>query len=348
MSAQHSITSGMEVANERALPQKSPSPTLSSKPTSVPGELAKGARIDVTGPKKRARLPEAQESAFIKAYEAFQAAKDPHDQWANRKLATVIHSLQDAGWPRRTIADSLGITPERVRKLVEYEPTASLKFPKYEQGATFPKSAQTAFRKREDDVNLRTLNAERKFLALLRSAHAAGWPFPQLARIVGISGERMRQIYESDVSVEDMEMPEIEAYVRPVKAKPQITPKTKLTEAEKKKFRRLAEIAAKTTKSTGKNLGPNPTKEEKEEAAQALKVRRASEELSALIIDAKNRNVSWPDLDEACGYRRGAARARASRHGFGKLPPSMKAYTKTSTTAYEKVAVPPPSIPVGR
>lgn len=316
------------------------------EPTSVPGELAKGKRIDVTGPKKRARLPEAQETAFIKAYEAFQEAKNPHDQWANRKLATVIHSLQDAKWPRRTIADSLGITPERVRKLDEYEPTTTLKFPTYTQGATFPKAALTAFRRREDEINLRTLNAERKFLTLLRAAHDnAGWPFPQLAHMVGISGERMRQIYESDVAVDDTELPHIDQYVRPVKSKPEVTPKTKLTADEKRRFRHLAQIAAKTTKSTGKNLGPNPSEEELEAAAQALKVRRASEELSALIIDAKRRNVSWPDLDDACGYKRGAARARASRHGFGKLPPSMKAYTETSPVAYQKVSVEPPKVP---
>lgn len=316
------------------------------EPTSVPGELAKGARIDVTGPKKLARLPEAQETAFIKAFEAFQEVKNPYDPWSNRKLAEVIHSLQETGWPRRTIADSLGITPERVRKLDEFDTPHRLKFPKHGPGVPFPKSAVKAFRKREDEVNLRNLKAERNFLCMLRTAHdKAGWPFPQLARMVGISGERMRQIYESDVTVDDMEAPEFEQYVRPVKDKPKVTPKAKLTPDEKKRLRHLASIASKTTKSTGKNLGPNPTEEEKAAAAQALKVRRASEELSALIIAAKNRNVSWPDLDEACGYRRGAARARASRHGFGKLPPSMKAYTETSKTAYERVAVEPPALP---
>lgn len=312
----------------------------------MPGIPAKGARIDVAVTKKQAKLPDAQESAFIKAYADFRDAKSPHDTWANRKLASVIHSLQSAGWPRRTIGEGLGITPERVRKLVEYPPTMALKFPSYETGAQFPKSAVTAFRKREDDVNIRAMRAEKIFVAMLRAAHSSGWPFPQLARLVGISGERLRQIAESDVDIEGIEVPEFATYIRPVKAKPPVVVKTRLTDAEKARFRDLATIASKTTKSTGEGLGPNPSAEEIEAAAQALKVRKASEELSALIIDAKNRNVSWPDLDAACGYRKGAARARASRHGFGKLPPSMKKYTTTKLESYKKIEVEPPKLPV--
>jgi hypothetical protein len=312
----------------------------------VPGIPAKGARIDVAVTKKQAKLPDNQESAFIKAYADFRDAKSPHDPWANRKLASVIDSLQSAGWPRRTIAEGLGITPERVRKLVEYDPTTALKFPKYETGAQFPKSAVSAFRKREDEVNLRAMKAEKVFVAFLRAAHASGWPFPQLARLVGISGERLRQIAESNVDIEDITPPEFATYIRPVKAKAPVVVKTRLTDEEKARFRELASIASKTTKSTGEGLGPNPSAEEIEAAAQALKVRKASEELSALIIDAKNRNVSWPDLDAACGYRKGAARARASRHGFGKLPPSMKKYTTTSIDAYKKIEVEPPKLPV--
>lgn len=312
----------------------------------MPGIPAKGARIDVAVTKKQAKLPDAQESAFIKAYADFRDAKSPHDAWANRKLASVIHSLQTAGWPRRTIGEGLGITPERVRKLVEYPPTMVLKFPAYETGAQFPKSAVTAFRKREDDVNIRAMRAEKIFVAMLRAAHSSGWPFPQLARLVGISGERLRQIAESDVDIDGIEVPEFATYIRPVKAKPPVVVKTRLTDAEKARFRELASIASKTTKSTGEGLGPNPSAEEIEAAAQALKVRKASEELSALIIDAKNRNVSWPDLDAACGYRKGAARARASRHGFGKLPPSMKKYTTTKLESYKKIEVEPPRLPV--
>lgn len=311
----------------------------------MPGIPAKGARIDVAGTKKQAKLPDNQESAFIKAYADFRDAKSPHDPWANRKLASVILSLQKVGWPRRTIAEGLGITPERVRKLVEYQPTAELKFPKYETG-NFPKSAVSAFRKREDEVNLRAMKAEKVFVAILRAAHESGWPFPQLARLVGISGERLRQIAESNVDIEGINPPEFITYIRPVKAKAPVVAKTRLTDEEKAHFRELASIASKTTKSTGEGLGPNPSAEEIEAAAQALKVRKASEELSALIIDAKNRNVSWPDLDAACGYRKGAARARASRHGFGKLPPSMKKYTTTSIDAYKKIEVDPPKLPV--
>jgi hypothetical protein len=312
----------------------------------VPGIPAKGARIDVAGTKKQAKLPDNQESAFIKAYADFRDAKSPHDPWANRKLASVILSLQKVGWPRRTIAEGLGITPERVRKLVEYQPTAELKFPKYETGTHFPKSAVSAFRKREDEVNLRAMKAEKVFVAILRAAHESGWPFPQLARLVGISGERLRQIAESNVDIEGITPPEFATYIRPVKAKAPVVAKTRLTDQEKAHFRELASIASKTTKSTGEGLGPNPSADEIEAAAQALKVRKASEELSALIIDAKNRNVSWPDLDAACGYRKGAARARASRHGFGKLPPSMKKYTTTSIDAYKKIEVDPPKLPV--
>lgn len=256
------------------------------------------------------RMPADQARVLRAAFKEFSAALDSTDQWAGRRLASVINAAHAAGWSRRTVASALGISRERTLKLSQYQPSLRCTVDTYRRGAPFPESALATFRRIEREIDDRRRAAEIRMASLVRSAHCSGWPYHLIGLEVGATGEWIRQIGE--LHQDAGQAPEVfEPYSRPLKFRPAPSPRGKLDEAERKKLRELADIARGNTKSAERT----PAEHE------------ASEQLSALIIAAKERRITWDDLDEACGYRPGSARARAVRHGYGKLPPSMKRYS---------------------
>ncbi|HEX9089524.1 MAG TPA: hypothetical protein VF867_18685 [Arthrobacter sp.] len=288
----------------------------------------------------QATMPAHERAALTAAYKAFRAAVDPHDAWANRRLATVIVSALEAGWSQRALSENLGITRERVTKLARWTSAPRIKVEHYEPGKRFPARLAGVFRRHEDEVNLRRIHTERAFAATVRSAVAAGWPYPRLGALIGVTGERIRQVAEMELSTHGVEVPAFTVYARQAKEPTQPQPaQGVLTAEETAQLRALADTARTATKTIGKRLGPDPTESERLALENSLRARRASEELSALIISAKERKISWSDLDEACGYSPGGARTRATRHGYGKTWPSLTPYTRTSPDIYDKAGL---------
>lgn len=275
-------------------------------------------------------MPDRQQKALSEAFGEYRKAVDPGDEWANSRLATVIRAAEDAGWSRRAIAAGLGLSRERCQRIAGFPAATSYPMPRCEPGVAFPDAAVAAFRKAEEQVRGRRLRAERNLAAILRAAHQdAGWPYNVLGAMVGASGERLRQIAESDVDVTGAKAWKFAPFTRLLKERAAPAPRGSLDEAARERLRLLAERARQATKAVGTRLGPDPKPEEIEALKQSLAARQASEELSALLIRLKTFNVPWPELDAACGYRPGGARRRAIRHGYAETPPSMKAYTPT-------------------
>ncbi|ACL42104.1 hypothetical protein Achl_4153 (plasmid) [Pseudarthrobacter chlorophenolicus A6] len=284
-------------------------------------------------------MPPAQVKALTEAFTGFRAALDPNDAWANGRLAVVIRAADAAGWSRRTTASALGISRERLQRIARFPAAARHKMPRHELGSVFPAASVAAFRKHEDEVSLRRTRTEKALVAILRAAHHdAGWPYNILGALVEVSGERLRQIAETPVDVTGEQAPTFDTFTRLVKERPAPREGRKLDEAEVERLRRLADRARTATKSVGKRLGSNPSPEQVRALESALQGRLASEELSALLIGLKEDNVSWPDLDSACGYKPGGARARAIRHGYAQTPPSMSRYTPTQLPGWPQPA----------
>lgn len=286
-------------------------------------------------------MPAREQAAFKAAYAAFRSATDPQDERTLRKLAVVVVSALDAGWSRRAIAEGLGINREKVARLAAQESVTRIKVDPYVPGTEFPAKATAAYRRYEDEVNLRRILTERTFAGAVRAANAAGWSNPRLGAIVGLTGERMRQIADMHLSDEGTSIPCFTPYAKSPKPKAsKRRERPGLTDAEKTEMRRLADAAKKATKRVGRRLGPAPSAEEVKELQAALDARKASEELSDLIIAARNRGVPWTDLDEACGYARGSAQVRAVRHGYGQGWSSLPVYTPTQLdgTVQQKLA----------
>lgn len=123
-------------------------------------------------------------------------------------------------------------------------------------------------------------------------------PYQQLAFIIGdVTGERLRQLAESELDTSNVVPVDFETFIRPVKRRPKGPPRGIPTDEEKNRMRELAAIAAKTTRADGSALGENPAPDDLAAVEENLAVRKASEELSALIIGAKRRNVIWADID---------------------------------------------------
>lgn len=268
-------------------------------------------------------MPGGPTRALRSAYRALAAANDPSDAWANRRFASVIHAATSAGWSRRTMSSELGISRDRILKIAQYEPSLTCELPRYRRGEPFPAQAVSLFRRLERDALDRRRDARIRMSALVRAAHSAGWPFQVIGSIVGATGEWIRQLHDTEADTSAVAVPDFPEYRRPLKGKPEPRPRGTLSSEERTRMRTLARTARMAGKvpaaaGAGEDLPP--------EAGRALVARRASEELSALIISAKDRRVRWEELDEACGYRPGGARARAVRHGYGKLPPSMAGY----------------------
>lgn len=281
-------------------------------------------------------MPAREQAAFKAAYAAFRAAADPNDEKTARRCASVIASAVDAGWSQRTIAEALGITRERVARLAAMDVPRIHVDPRV-RGAAFPSRTVAAYRKAEDEMNLRRILTERTFAGAVRAANAAGWSNPRLGAIVGLTGERMRQIAEMDLSTDGAAIPCFTPYTKPSRAADRPS-RPELGEEEAAHMRRLADAARKATKRVGKRLGPAPSDEEIRELEAALAARKASEELSEMLMAARSRGIPWAALDAACGYARGSAQARAVRHGYGDTWASLSTYTPTDDSARQKLA----------
>jgi hypothetical protein len=283
-------------------------------------------------------MPAREQAAFKAAYAAFRAASDPQDEKTSRKFATVIVSAIDAGWSQRTVAEALGITRDKTARLAKMRDVPRIKVEPHSPGAGFPARTIAAYRKVEDEVNLRRILTERTFAGAVRAANAAGWSNPRLGAIVGLTGERMRQIADMDLSTYGTAIPCFTPYTKQTKVQAHRPGRPALGAEEAERMHRLADVARKATKRVGKRLGPAPSAEDIQELEDALAARKASEELSGLIMAARGRGVPWPALDAACGYARGSAQARAVRHGYGEGWASVPAYSPTDATVHQKLA----------
>jgi hypothetical protein len=282
-------------------------------------------------------MPPDQTAAFQRACTEYREAVDPHNPWANRRLAVAIKGALDAGWSARAIAAGLRIERKRIPRITAHSPVAALKVPPPAAGSELPAKIRDVFRSYEDEVNLRRINAERHWVATIRAARAAGWPYDKLARLVPVTGERLRVLADMDLDVSDVDAPVFDPYLRSAPAPAEPAPAAeRLSDQEKERMRDCA-ARARRARKTGAVSG-DPI-----ELAPALAARKASEELSDLIIAAKQRGITWPELDEACGYARGGARARAARHGYGNQWASMVQYTRTDTELYGAAGMEPPA-----
>ncbi|MCC3292563.1 hypothetical protein [Arthrobacter sp. zg-Y1110] len=274
----------------------------------------------------QAYMPEDQERALIRAYADFASAMDPSDSWANRRLASVVNAATSAGWSRRTTASELGISRERALKISQYKPSLSCDIPRYRPGAPFPASAAGTFRRIEQEIRDRREEARREVTALIRAAHSAGWPYQVLGGLVGATGEWIRQLHDSDTDTAGIPAPAFHAYRRPLKGRTAPRPRGTLGEEQRRTMKALAAKARGAAKIPPLDPVAELPADRKARLERTLEARNASEQLSAMIIKAKADRVRWEELDEACGYKPGGARARAVRHGYGKLPPTMTGY----------------------
>lgn len=268
-------------------------------------------------------MPERQAADLKKAFLAFRTALDPFDPWANRRLATAIRAADAAGWSRRSTAAALGLSRVRTERLGRSQPDSVLELPRYEFGEPYPAMAVSAFRAAEDEVNLRRIRTERVLIAYLRAAHYdAGWPYKALGAITGSSPERLRQLADSALDVGSETAPVFEPFQRALKPGPSTPARGKLSDAEAARLATLA-AAARTARRPRLAVGTGPAHE------ASLAAREASRDLSALIIALKRRDVPWPELDAACGYKPGGARVRAIRDGYATTPMSRTAHARS-------------------
>lgn len=260
---------------------------------------------------------------------AVEAARGP---WGiSLPLAAVVLGSHASGWSYRSIARSLELSRDRTMQLASLEDAPPYEVPQYRPGAEFPQAAVREFRRRTEQEQRRRARAEARAAATIMAAHAAGWPYTELAGLVGLSDERLRQMAAMPAAGES-----VPAFTPPAPP-PAPEPARRegaLDDAEAARLAELAQLARTSSQNTGRTLPRNPTPEQLAALEASLRARKASEELSAMIIAARARNVPWADLDKACGYRPGAARARALRHGHGTLPPSRRAYRTTPVDTF--------------
>lgn len=267
-------------------------------------------------------MPARDAARFRRAVSDFRGPDAP------LPLAAVVIGAHSSGWSYRTIARSLELSRDRTMQLASL-PAEPFTVARYEPGADFPASVIREFRRRSEKAAVRREKTKAKAAATVRAARDAGWSFAALSALVGLSDEWIRKI-AADASPA-IHVPPFTSPPRPKETEPATAGPGRLEHDEAARMAELAATARASSKNTGRSLGQNPTVEELAAVERAVKARRASEELSDLIIAAKQRNVPWADLDAACGYRPGAARARAVRHGYGSLPPTRKAYQRAAT-----------------
>lgn len=248
-----------------------------------------------------------QRDALVRAHRRLSRTITP-------AMAVPVISAVSAGWSRRTISSALGIARERTERLCALEVPSLMDLPRYSRSTPFPDAAVSAYRSAQAKADTRRARDASVLSGLIRSAHAAGYSYPDIGEVLGTSGEWARRL----ASAEPAPVPPV--FTPPAPAAGPV-PRGHLTDEERDQMRALADLARQASRL---HAGSDPV-----QLAGTLKARKASEQLSAMIAAAKERRVTWPEIDEACGYAPGSARARAKRHGYGSRPASVPAYTAT-------------------
>lgn len=241
-------------------------------------------------------------------------------------MAVPVLSAVSAGWSRRTISAALGIARERTERLCALEVPALMDLPRYSRTAPFPEAAVTAYRTAQAKADSRRARAAAVLSGLIRAAHDSGYSYTDIGAVLNTSGEWARRL----ASAEPAHVPPV---FTPAPAPAQPSPRGHLSEEERGQMRALADLARQAARIPAGTTDP-------ERLDGTLKARRASEQLSAMIAAAKARRVTWPEIDEACGYAPGSARARAKRHGYSTRPKSVPAYTATDPGLLERAGLP--------
>lgn len=259
-----------------------------------------------------------------------RAVRDFRAPDAPLPLAAVILGAHGSGWSYRTIARSLELSRDRTMQLAALKTEPYGPVPLYEPGAPFPEETVREFQRRARKAAERRDAVRSKAAATIKAAKDAGWSYGQLAALVDLSDEGIRKMAlhaAPGVNVAPFS-PAGSRTKQPASAP---AAPASLSPAMARRLAELAQVARTATKNTGRSLGPDATEEQRRAAAESIGTRQASEELSELIIEAKTSGVPWSAIEAACGYRPGAARARAVRHGYGSLPPSRQAYQRSAT-----------------
>lgn len=255
-----------------------------------------------------------------------QVLKDAYSQLKGASadtgdLLAPVAAARAAGWPRRSIAEALGIPASQTRRIA---PASDAAFPRYRRGEPFPVEAVEAYTLALTRIAERKAAAGARMSALVRAAHGSGYSYNFIGKVLGTSGEWVRLLAEPqpDEGVPGLFTP------APEQDRPAPRPPAgRLSAEERARLLSLARRARSASRISGRRIPPGEN--EQDYLRRLIEARRASEELGALIIEAKGRRVSWADLDDACGYAPGSARARAKRHGYGSRPPSLCMYTPT-------------------
>lgn len=242
-------------------------------------------------------------------------------------MAVPVISAVSAGWSRRTVSAALGIPRERAERLCALEVAELMDLPRYSRSTPFPESAVTAYRSAQAKADACRARNAAVLSGLIRSAHDAGYSYADIGQVLDTSGEWARRLAAPAPAAVPPVFPPAPVPDRPV-------PRGHLTEGERARMRTLAGHARQASRLPAGSTDP-------EQLAAALKARRASEELSAMIAAAKTRRVTWPEIDKACGYAPGSARARAKRHGYSTRPKSVPAYQPTDPGLLERAGLAP-------
>lgn len=269
-------------------------------------------------------MPARDVARFQRAVRDFRAPDAP------LPLAAIILGAHGSGWSYRTIARSLELSRDRTMQLAALKAEPYGPVPPYQPGVPFPDAVAREFRRRAMKAAARREAARSKAAAAIKAARDAGWSYGQLGALAGLSDEGIRKMALHAPA--DLHVPpfspaviRVEQTVRPPEVPASLDPSVA------RRLAQLAQVARTSTKNTGRSLGPDATDEQRRAADESIRARKASEELSDLIIETKNSGVLWAEIEAACGYRPGAARARAVRHGYGSLPPSRQAYQRSAT-----------------
>jgi hypothetical protein len=130
----------------------------------------------VTAHRSGPPMPLGQVAAFQDACARYREAVDPNDPWANSRLAVAIQGALDAGWSARAIAAGLRIERKRIPRITSHSPVAAVKVTPPAASSELPAKVRAVFRGYEDEVSLRRINAERRWVP------PSGQPAPPAGR----------------------------------------------------------------------------------------------------------------------------------------------------------------------
>ncbi|MEH0110718.1 hypothetical protein V6N00_13490 [Tersicoccus sp. MR15.9] len=252
-------------------------------------------------PTRDVPLPAAAIAELDAAWAAYRTALRQSDRWTLDRLAPVVQAADAAGWSTRRIAADFDLTRKHVGILLGRPggPDPAL------AGAS-EEALNRAWRRASARVANRRERATAHLATVLRAGKAAGWSYRSLSSTLGVTAERLRQIATDPIP---SEATPVTCFHRESGDPSPEERFTQLSAEETATFRALADQAR--TNHTG---------------PESAVARVVSERLSAMIHEARQRGVRWVELDEACGYAPGSARARAARHGYERLAPSRRAY----------------------